>query len=243
MSLYRERLVSRYAAHYRRVNASSVDPRDLSGRRRRANDATFGALVDRLAPGASVLDLGCGTGLLLAWLSSRPGLRVAGVDASETQVSIARTALPHLAIECSDGLAYLEEHGATFDAVFCLDVLEHLDDDVLLDWVEAARQALKPGGFFVCRAPNAANLTATYSRYMDLTHQRCFTAGSLVQLLELGGLENARAIPLRAGDLGGVVRQALEGALHRAVFRLCGRGLERVFTSNVMVVGFRPYGA
>lgn len=239
MSRFREKLLAGYAAHYQRGNASSVDPRALSQRKRHANDEMFGELVDRLAPGASVLDLGCGTGLLLAWLSSRPGLQVFGVDASAGQVATANACLPHVAVECSDGLKYLEEHEGAFDAIFCFDVLEHVEREVLLDWVEAARRALKPGGFFLCRVPNAANLTASYVRYIDLTHERCFTVGSLIQLLEAGGFRDLRPVPIRTGHLGGAVRLALESALHRAVFRVCGRGLERVFTNNVMVVGFR----
>lgn len=239
MSRLTEKLLEHYGAHYRRGNASSADPRDLSARTRRANDETFGELVDRLAPGSSVLDLGCGTGLLLAWLSSRPGLQVSGVDASPEQAAAASACLPHIPVECSDGLKYLEAREGAFDAIFCLDVLEHVARDVLLEWVEAAWRALKPGGLFVCRGPNAANLTASYVRYLDLTHERCFTAGSLIQLLEAGGFSGPRHVPIRTGHLSGEVRLALESAVHRAVFRLCGRGLERVFTNNVMVVGFR----
>lgn len=240
MSRFSDKLLYSYAAHYQRGNAYGVDPRAVPDRLRRMNEATFGRFIDRrLAPGAAVLDLGCGTGLLLGWLSSRPGLRLFGVDASESQVAIAKTCLPHVSVECNDGLRYLEAREGSFDAIFCLDVLEHLDSDVLLDWVEAARRALRPAGFLLCRGPNAANLTAPYARYMDLTHHRCFTYGSFVQLLETGGFKNVESVPVRAGHPGGAARQFVESAVHRAIFRLCGRALERVFTSTIVVVGVR----
>ena len=104
------------------------------------------------------------------WLGTNPGVVPVGVDLSEDQVAIARTHLPGIEVACADGLTFLRENPERFSGIFCFDLLEHIpqQDDYLV-WFEAALEALKPGGFFCCRTPNAANLTGDYSRYMDLT--------------------------------------------------------------------------
>ena len=111
--------------------------------------------------------------------------------------------------------------------------------DLCIEWVQTARAALRPGGFFVCRGPNGANLTASYSRYIDLTHERIFTEVSILQLLEAGGLSGGRVLPIRAGSLGGRTRIAVEAGLHRMIYRLCGQGQVHHFTYNVCAVGYR----
>lgn len=236
-----ERLVERYASHYLRVNASLAPPQP-GDRRWKGLEAMYGELLAPLPPGSHVLDLGFGGGVLLSWLSQQPSIIATGVDSSPSQVEAARRSLASSSarIECEDGLTFLRARPATFAGIFCLDVLEHLPTlDLCVEWVEAVAQALRPGGFFFCRAPNAANLTGGYGRYIDLTHHRAFTRPSLLQLLEVGGLTEARVVPIRAGHTSGNVRLALEHALHKVVFRLCGNGLESVFTNNVCALARR----
>jgi 2-polyprenyl-3-methyl-5-hydroxy-6-metoxy-1,4-benzoquinol methylase len=238
MSHYREVLIQQYIRHYSRINRS-INPADLYLHNLASMQLMYGNLIASLPSGGKVLDLGCGTGILLSWLARQPGIVSVGVDSSGTQIESAKRNLPNIEITCADGLVYLRKHPEEFDGIFCTDMLEHIPDlDLCFDWLEAAREALRPGGFFFCRVPNAANLTGTYSRYMDLTHERCFTSASLLQLLEAGGFEKCRIIPIQAAHLSGRIRLVMEAFLHRAVFRICGRGLERVFTYNVCAVGF-----
>lgn len=240
MDNLRDRLISQYTDHYRRIN-TSIAADSGSARRTATNDLVFGDLLAEVPGDSTVLDLGCGTGIFLSWLSSHPHVRAVGVDQSETQARIAAESLPSCQIHCADGLAFLRENPGAFAAIFCFDVLEHIPgDDLLLEWVETARSALTPGGFFVCRVPNGANLTSGYSRYIDMTHERLFTRVSLLQLLDAGGLERARNIPLKLAHPSGRLRQGVEYALHRAVYLVCGRGRERTFTTNVCAVGYRP---
>lgn len=78
------------------------------------------ALVDwlQLSPGARVLDVGCGPGRH-AHEFARRGVRVHGVDVSETFVNIARDGAPEGAtFECLDARDMAFD--AEFDAVVCL---------------------------------------------------------------------------------------------------------------------------
>jgi cyclopropane fatty-acyl-phospholipid synthase-like methyltransferase len=234
--------VERYAEHYARVNPT-IAPAEVEKRQYLTMQMMYGDLVTSLPVGSRVLDLGCGTGILLQWLSKQPGIIAAGVDSSLTQVQIAKQSLEEIEVSCENGLDHLGRHLDTFAGIFCLDVLEHLEtEDLCLKWVEMSRSSLKSGGFFCCKVPNAANLTGSYSRYMDFTHRRLFTSTSLIQLLEAGGFQDSRLISIRAADIRGRLRLAMETLLHRIIFIICGHGLERNFSSNVCAVGFKRGG-
>lgn len=117
----------------------------------------YGDLIAQVPAGGEILDLGCGTGFLLSWLAGQPGIIPVGVDALPRQVALVRQFLPDLEIDSSDGLPYLRRNKGRFEGIFCTDVLEHVrGGELRLEWLEAAREALRPGGFFCCRVPNAA---------------------------------------------------------------------------------------
>jgi 2-polyprenyl-6-hydroxyphenyl methylase / 3-demethylubiquinone-9 3-methyltransferase len=120
------------------------------------NPARFGymrrMLVEelRLAPvGLHVLDIGCGGGLL-AEEFARLGCVVMGVDPSAESLAAARmhAASQGFAIgyQCALGEA-LPFADASFDVVYCCDVLEHVND-VQQVIAETAR-VLRPGGTYL----------------------------------------------------------------------------------------------
>jgi cyclopropane fatty-acyl-phospholipid synthase-like methyltransferase len=81
-------------------------------------------LLDPLAPGSKVLDLGCGTGTPIATEIAAQGHHVVGIDGSEAMLAFARERLPeHRFIHARLEEVELDE---TFDAVVCWDALFHL---------------------------------------------------------------------------------------------------------------------
>ena len=104
--------------------------------------------VERYLPAAeSLLELGCGTGAVLAGLA--PGLRVTGVDRSpEMLATAARNAATASLVE-ADITAF--SLGARFDVVICVfDTLNHLP--TFDSWLQAFGQVdahLAEGGLFV----------------------------------------------------------------------------------------------
>jgi len=80
-----------------------------------------GIYIERVPEGASVLEIGCGTGSLLAALSPARGV---GVDVSPRMVEIAAAKHPSLLFRVADAEAF--DPGETFDFVIVPDVVEHL---------------------------------------------------------------------------------------------------------------------
>lgn len=104
-----------------------------------------------LAPGATVLDVGCGAGFFLAELYAR-GLAGAGIDISEEAVKQAKARAPKADIRVGPA-EHLPWPDKSFDAVSDLGTLEHfLNMEAALK--EQIRVA-KPGAKFLLILPNS----------------------------------------------------------------------------------------
>jgi 2-polyprenyl-3-methyl-5-hydroxy-6-metoxy-1,4-benzoquinol methylase len=229
----------RYTEHYARMNPS-LHAREMPERVYRNMSLMYGSLVAGLSPGSTVVDVGCGTGFLLHWLARKPGLRAIGIDACATQADLARQAVPLAEIVCGDAVQYFDSQIEQYQGVFCMDMLEHLPaEEDCLRLLSSILISLKPGGFFICRVPNAAHILGSYSRYMDITHHRSFTSHSLRQVLGAAGFRSVSLIPTQSSVLLGKVRLKLEFVFHRALFLLGGYTMESTFTQNVIAVGFK----
>jgi len=97
-----------------------------------------GIYRERVPEGASVLEIDCGTGTLLAALSPARGV---GVDVSRRMVEIAATKHPSLSFRVADAEAF--DPGETFDFVIVPDVVERLSDPQAM--FRSARKACNIG--------------------------------------------------------------------------------------------------
>lgn len=96
--------------------------------------------------GLRILDIGCGGGLLCEPMA-RLGAEVVGVDASETNIEVARlhAAQSRVKVDYRAGTAEeLADAGETFDVILNMEVVEHVAD---VDFfVSKCAQMVKPGG-------------------------------------------------------------------------------------------------
>ncbi len=121
--------------------------------------------------GKRILDVGCGGGLLAEGMAVR-GAEVTGIDLSEKPLGVARL---HL-LESGQKVDYrkisaeqmAEEMPGAFDAVTCLEMLEHVPDPASI--VAACARLVKPGGqvFFstINRTPKAYLFAVIGAEYL-----------------------------------------------------------------------------
>ncbi|MFT6791206.1 MAG: 2-polyprenyl-6-hydroxyphenyl methylase/3-demethylubiquinone-9 3-methyltransferase [Cellvibrionaceae bacterium] len=95
----------------------------------------------------SVLDVGCGGGILCETLAKR-GATVLGIDMSEAPLKVAKLHSQESGVDIDYQLitaeALAEQRPQSFDVVTCLEMLEHVPDPSKI--VEACSQLVKPGG-------------------------------------------------------------------------------------------------
>jgi SAM-dependent methyltransferase len=117
------------------------------------------AWLDDVKVDGPVLDLGTGVGSNLSEIGSR---HVAfGVDVSVAPLRAAKTIAPVVAC---DG-ARLPFRDATFGAVVCTEVLEHVDDPAAV--IGEAARVLAPGGVMYITTPNYANTAGLHKLLAD----------------------------------------------------------------------------
>jgi ubiquinone/menaquinone biosynthesis C-methylase UbiE len=102
-------------------------------------------VIDRLPPGARVLDLGCGTGVPTAGMLVESGLEVIGVDVSTEMLTLARRNVPSGRFVAMDVLQ-LDSSLGDFDAVVAFFSLLMLRRSEIPPVIRRIRAVLRPGG-------------------------------------------------------------------------------------------------
>ena len=149
-------------------------------------------------PGKKVIDIGCGGGLLSEGMARR-GATVTGIDLGEAPLAVARLHAEQSDVE----VEYLqvlaeeiaEQRAGEYDAVTCLEMLEHVPDPASV--IRACAKLVKPGGqvFFstINRNPKAFLFAIVGAEYV-------------LRLLPRGTHEYAKLI--RPSELAGWSRDA-----------------------------------
>ncbi len=145
---------------------------------------------------SSILDIGCSTGTLLNYLTTRnPSLRTAGIEGDKSLFDIASSKLQSIRLADLNtekpSQVFPQEK---FDCIVFADVLEHLvsPESVLDD----AFNMLTDEGTLIISTPNIRHVTAFWSIFVlgnfprkdrgifDKTHLRWFTKNELKRLFE-----------------------------------------------------------
>lgn len=103
-----------------------------------------------LAPGKKLLDVACGAGGPALRVSARAGCSVVGVDVHEQAIATANALAAERGLAqvaeflVADAATHLPFPDARFDAIACIDAINHLRDreHVIAEW----KRVLKPGG-------------------------------------------------------------------------------------------------
>ena len=127
------------------------DPKGNSRPLHELNPIRLQFITDRCSlNGKTVLDIGCGGGILSESLAKQ-GAIVTGIDAAEEMTTIAQehasqqTISPtHLTYACTTAEAYAEQHPSSFDIITCMELIEHVPNPALL--MQSIAILLKPNG-------------------------------------------------------------------------------------------------
>jgi SAM-dependent methyltransferase len=182
-----------YAVYYAAMN-------DLSDATYASTSALYGRLLrrvlDKLPRDAAILDVGCGAGFLVNALQQEGFTKVDGIDACATLVEVARSrGLPCTAVSEDYVEAESRSRADRYQAIFLLDVLEHIPVARQIGFLSALRGMLRSDGVLVLSVPNATSTLAPRWRYNDWTHTSAFTEHSLAFVLTAAGFQAIRYMP------------------------------------------------
>jgi SAM-dependent methyltransferase len=151
----------------------------------RARNKLIAWALGRCFPAArDFLEVGCGTGFVLAGLArARPGLVLTGADLFPQALDAARRRLPAARLVVADALALQFE--AEFDAAGAFDVIEHISDDVRA--LSEIRRVLRPSGGLILTVPQDPGMYGPADERAG--HVRRYDAGELAAEVEAAGFE------------------------------------------------------
>lgn len=183
--------------------------RELPARLAPASPAPAAATGDPARPlaGLKIADIGCATGLVSEAMA-RAGAQVLAIDAAAGNIAIARAAAASagLTVDYRHALPEtLADEAGRFDAVLCLEVVEHVGD--LDAFLAASGRLVRPGGVMA---------VATLNRTLEAFAKAILGAEYVLRLLPRG-THDWRAF-VRPEELRG--KLARHGFAEEAIFGL-----------------------
>jgi cyclopropane-fatty-acyl-phospholipid synthase len=107
----------------------------------------------RLAPGQSLLDIGCGWGSLVIWAAQHHGVRAHGVTLSKAQADYATARITALGLDDRCRVEHLDVRDvpatARYDRIAAIGVIEHIGRAQYPAFFGRVHGMLNPGGFYL----------------------------------------------------------------------------------------------
>jgi 2-polyprenyl-3-methyl-5-hydroxy-6-metoxy-1,4-benzoquinol methylase len=147
----------------------------------------------QIARSNRILDYGCGSGAFIERLLET-GRSIAGYDSSDATAAISARFSSKQNFIGVIGQDRISDFHNTFDLVFMIEVIEHLQDGGLETALSTVKSLLRPGGQFIVTTPNDENLNegivccpdcgAVFHRWQ---HMRSWNSDSLSKTLSEHG--------------------------------------------------------
>jgi 2-polyprenyl-3-methyl-5-hydroxy-6-metoxy-1,4-benzoquinol methylase len=171
---------------------------------RRVGDSLLNQVSRRIPLNGLIMDYGAGPGFLVEKLLARGKYTIA-LDTSEASLDVLRTRYgksPFFKGAYSINEPLIELDGSA-DVVFLIEVVEHVDNDILANILQRIQKLLKTGGHIVISTPYHENLPDNQIMCPDcgaifhtVQHIRAFTADNLENILRNAGYETIFCRPV-----------------------------------------------
>jgi cyclopropane fatty-acyl-phospholipid synthase-like methyltransferase len=135
----------------------------------------------------SVLELGCGVGLFLAYLQAKGITDFVGIDNDPNVTGYMPPEISEKVIN-GDIWAEIENLGRRFDRIVLLDVFEHFSFVEGQQLLLLLKEKLTLDGKIILRVPNAASPFGLQYQFGDVTHKAAYGPGALQHVALAGGL-------------------------------------------------------
>ena len=169
------------ASYFRRI--AEKEPQSFWFRAR--NRVIVSAIRRHFPEARSMLEVGCGTGFVLAGLHDAfPDMRLVGSELFAEGLEIARSRLP-AEVELVVADAHAMRYEAEFDVAGAFDVIEHIEDD--LGALKGMRRAVRSGGGIVLTVPQHPGLWSASDTFAH--HVRRYRRRDLLEKVRLAGFE------------------------------------------------------
>lgn len=161
--------------------------------------ATWKGLYGRFLPkerSAKIIDIGCGDGKIVYWLTNRGYEFAEGIDINrdkiDTAVNLGIKNLHH-----GDAMSFLRDKNSHYDVAFFLDVIPFLHQEEVRELMAKIYESLKSGGVLIIKSPNSESPMAGNLEYGRFGKQLHVTENNLKNLLRTVGFKKVGAYPLR----------------------------------------------
>jgi SAM-dependent methyltransferase len=187
-----------------------------------------------------VLDVGCGRGEFVELLRER-GTSARGLELNHEMAEVCRAR--GLDVTEGDAVAYLESlPDGSLGGIFAAQVVEHLEADYLLRFLELAYHRLRPGSKIVLETINVDSWSAFFGPYLrDITHVRPLPPDTLLFLLRASGFQrvDVRASSPMSDDQK-LARLPIDIADAAPLIAVVNQNVDRL---NALLFGFTDYAA
>lgn len=163
-----------------------------------------------------VLEIGCGTGLFLAFLQAMGVTDFTGIEMDPKTRDFMPESIASR-VHTTTLQDFMAGHdGSTFDRIVLLDVFEHFTMFEGVDLLRALMPLLAADGRIVMRVPNCASPWGLQFQFNDLTHKAMYAPGNVGHLALAAGL---KCVDVRPYGRGSAFRRAatrvIEGTLDK----------------------------
>ncbi len=143
---------------------------------------------------AAILDIGCGDGGFVYWLTKSGFTNALGIDISQEQIDKGNQ-LGITNIKCIDLIDFFNTSNQKFDFIIARDVIEHFTRNEVFEILTLIHKNLKEDGRFVMQVPNGQGIYFGSVFYGDYTHEMAYTVSSVNQVILNCGYRKSTCYP------------------------------------------------